>query len=97
MISDPIIWRCTSYKHISAGMNWFKTQVMFSDMVATERMSAYVQTLNERGVEKIVIHKLGPLSYVLEKGKDLGFDKIRSGAERIANEKKNHKLEEWIQ
>src|SRR2546425_3963983 len=96
MITDPIIWKCTSYKHISGGMNWFAQQVMFDDMVATERLSEYIQTLYERGVEKIIIKKLGPLSYVMERGKELGMDKIRPGAERIAKENKIHKLEDFI-
>ncbi|TLX82529.1 MAG: hypothetical protein E6L00_03495 [Thaumarchaeota archaeon] len=93
---DSIIWRCISYKPYSTGMFGFHNEVMFDDMVATERLADYVKRLEGKGVEKITIKKLGLLSYVMENASKLGFDKIRPGAERLAHEKKNHKLEEFI-
>jgi len=95
MTDDSIIWRCISYKSISGGMNWWRQEVMFDDMVATERLSAYCATLGERGIDKITVKRLGTLSYVMENGAKLGFDKIRSGADRISKENKIHKLEEY--
>src|SRR5439155_6145414 len=92
MINDPIIWRCISYKSVSGGMNWWKQEVMFDDMVSIERMAVYMQTLEERGVEKVTVHRMGRLSQVLERG----FTPLRSGAERLSKEKQNHKLEEYI-
>ena len=90
--NDPIIWRCISYKGISGGMNWFRQSVMFDDMIATERMQEYMKTLEERGVEKVTVKRLGRLSQVMERG----MNPIRAGAERISYEKKIHKLEEYI-
>jgi hypothetical protein len=94
--NDPIIWRCISYRHFSGGMNWWSSQVQFDDMVATERLSEYIKKLEDRKVDKITIKRLGPLSYVMNRGIELGFDKIRSGADRIAHEKKNHKLDDYL-
>ena len=93
MNSDPTVWRCISYKGLSGGMNWFRQSVMFDDYVTTPRFQAYIQTLEERGVEKVTIKRLDKLSKWLEKGQN----PIRAGAERISYEKKNHKLEEYLQ
>ena len=89
---DPIIWRCISYKPISGGMNWFKNSVMYDDQVSTDRMTSYLKILEERGIEKITVKKLGKLSQVVARG----MNPIRAGAERISHEKKNHKLEDFI-
>jgi len=94
---DSMIWRCISYKPYSTGMFGFHNEVMFDDMVATERLTDYIKRLEDKGVEKVTIKKLGLLSYVMENATKLGFDKIRPGAERLSHEKKNHKLEEFIQ
>ena len=92
MISDPTIWRCISYKSVSGGMNWWKQEVMFDDMVATERLAVYLQTLDDRGVEKVTVKRMGRLSQVIERK----MNPIRSGAERISKDKLIHKLEDFI-
>lgn len=91
MIDDPIVWRCISYKGMSGGMNWFRQTVMFDDYVTAPRFQEYMKTIEERGVEKVTIKKLGTLSSWLQKG----LNPIRAGAERISYEKKNHKLEDY--
>ena len=53
--TDPIIWRCISYKPISAGMGGIMQQVMYDDMVSTERIGLYFSRLLERGIEKVTI------------------------------------------
>ena len=94
--NDSIIWRCISYRPFSSGMTGFSLGVMYDDMVSTERLSSYFEQLLDRRVEKVTVKKLGTLDYVMQKQKELGFDHIRSGADRISHEKKNHKLEEYL-
>jgi len=90
--TDPIIWRCISYKPISAGMGGIMQQVMYDDMVSTERIGLYFSRLLERGIEKVTVKKMGKLSFCLESG----MNPLRAGAERLSHEKKNHKLEEFL-
>jgi len=90
--NDPIIWRCISYKPISAGMGGIMQQVMYDDMVSTERIGLYFNKLLERGIEKVTVKKMGKLSFCLESG----MNPLRAGAERLSHEKKNHKLEEFL-
>src|ERR1700752_2050403 len=93
MESDPIIWRCISYKSISGGMNWWRNEVAFDDMVSTERLVSYFQTLHERGVDKITVRDMGRLSQEMARG----MNPVRAGAQRISKEKLNPKLEEYLE
>jgi len=73
-------------------MGGIMQQVMYDDMVSTERIGLYFSRLLERGIEKVTVKKMGKLSFCLESG----MNPLRAGAERLSHEKKNHKLEEFL-
>jgi len=94
MTDNPIIWRIVSWKNISGGMSGFShRQYMYDDLIATERLPAYIQVIEERGIESFKAERLGTLEFCLRN--NLRPDP-RPGASRISEEKKNHKITEWV-
>lgn len=94
MFVEPIIWRIVSWKNISGGMSGFyHRQYVYDDLISTERLPLYIKILEERGIETFKAERMGTMSYVLENNLR---PEPRPGAERLSSEKKNHKLDEYI-
>jgi|SRR3972149_6515681 len=92
---ESIVWRIVSWKNISGGMTGFShRQYLFDDLVTTESLPQYFKDLEGRGIEAMKVERMGTLNYVLQKNL---HSEPRPGAKRISMERKNHKLEEYLE
>lgn len=72
-------------------MRGLSSEAAYDDIVSTEGMSIYLKILERRGIDKVIIKRLGTRSYSLT----LTYSK-RAGAERIVDERRNHRLDEYV-
>lgn len=88
------VWRVLSWKYLSGGLSGYFNQrsYLYDDLITSDRLSAYLKLMEERGIEYIKMEKQGTLKFVMDNNL---HPKPRPGAKRLSAENLNHKMEEF--